>query len=164
MDISKLAGTWMLTGTASIDPDKVLQVEFTEGKKDSQGVENWLSGKGHELLDRLEPTEGLSLAITLNKKFTEKKLGFDTPNVRWFGEDGVLAPEVIPFVGYLNIQDSRVFLLTKDSKDEKLRYDDGDTKIVDSVERGGQELIRTVSVVTDELYLDRVLMVYRKAE
>ncbi|WP_221645468.1 hypothetical protein, partial [Nostoc sp. UCD120] len=46
---------------------------------------------------------------------------------------------------------------------KKLRYDDGDTKIADSIEVQGEQLIRTISVVTDELYLDRVIIVYKKA-
>ena len=41
-----------------------------------------------------------------------------------------------------------------------LRYDDGDTKISDTLRLSGERLLRTVNVVTDELYTDRQLIAY----
>ena len=43
-----------------------------------------------------------------------------------------------------------------------LRYDDGYTMIAEWLERSDNRLVRTVNVVTDELYLDRIVMVYQQ--
>ena len=43
-----------------------------------------------------------------------------------------------------------------------LRYDDGDTKICDRISLHEHNLIRTVNTVTDELYLDRTILVYKR--
>ena len=41
------------------------------------------------------------------------------------------------------------------------RYSDGDTMVCDTLRRAGDDLIRQVSVITDELYIDRIVLIYR---
>ena len=43
-----------------------------------------------------------------------------------------------------------------------LRYDDGDTRISDGLRLQGTRLLRTMNVVTDELYTDRQLFAYER--
>ena len=82
--------------------------------------------------------------------------------------------EVTPFQGYLSFHKTSIYFLPINlpswampvdrESSIKLRYDDGDTKISDCIERQNERLIRTVSVVTDELYLDRVIIVYQRVK
>ncbi|MBH8555819.1 hypothetical protein I8751_26425 [Nostocaceae cyanobacterium CENA357] len=166
MNIELLIGIWLLTGSISINS----QIKFFGDEPDPNGIENWLNSNSNNLIAQVEATEGLTLTISSDGKFSEERTG--TPKVYWFDKEGVLESEVIPFNGHLSFYDSKVFLLVDDlpswavPSDEvnkkKLRYDDGDTKIADSIEVQGEQLIRTISVVTDELYLDRVIVVYKR--
>ncbi|MDF5724554.1 MAG: hypothetical protein PUP91_29645 [Rhizonema sp. PD37] len=165
MNIELLIGIWLLTGSISISSE----IKFVGDEPDPNGVENWLNGSSNELIERIELTEGLTLTISSDGKFFEERTG--DPKVYWFDLEGVLESEVIPFNGHLSFYDSKAFLLldelvswavpSNEVNKKKLRYDDSDTKIADSLEVIGEQLIRTVSVVTDELYLDRVIIVYK---
>ncbi len=167
MNIELLVGTWLLTGSISLNS----QIKFIDDEPDPNGVENWLNGNSNNLIAQVAATEGLTLTISSDGKFFEAITG--TPKVYWFDFEGVLQSEVIPFNGHLSFYDSKAFLLldepiswavpSDEVNKKKLRYDDGDTKIADSIELQGSQLIRTISVVTDELYLDRVIIVYKKA-
>jgi hypothetical protein len=167
MNIELLIGTWLLTGSISLNSD----IKFIGDEPDPNGVENWLNGNSNNLIAQVEATEANSLTISSDGKFFEERTG--EPKVYWYDREGVLSSEVIPFNGHLSFYDSKAFLLVDDlvswavPSDEvnkkKLRYDDGDTKIADSIEVQGSQLIRTISVVTDELYLDRAIIVYKKA-
>jgi hypothetical protein len=167
MNIELLIGTWLLTGSISLNSE----IKFIGDEPDPNGVENWLNSNSNNLIAQVEATEGLTLTISSDGKFFEERTG--EPKVYWFDREGVLESEVIPFNGHLSFYDSKAFLLVDDliswavPSDEvskkKLRSDDGDTKIADSIEVQGEQLIRTISVVTDELYLDRVIIVYKKA-
>ncbi|VEP12200.1 conserved hypothetical protein [Hyella patelloides LEGE 07179] len=166
MDIEILVGTWLLIGSTSTKSE----VEFINKQPDPSGVSKWLDGKSHELIEQIELTEGLTLTITPDGKFTEEKTG--NPQMQWFDSEGVCS-DVIPFDGKLNFYKSNFYLIADNipswatpinkSSRKKLRYNDGDTKISDSLEIVKELLIRTVNVVTDELYLDRVIIAYKKA-
>ena len=168
MDVELFIGTWLLTGSISINSE----IKFVGDEPEPNGVENWLNGSSNELIERVKPTEGLTLTISSDGKFFEERTG--NPKIYWFDCEGVLESEVIPFNGHLSFYDSKAFLLldelvswaipTNEVNKKKLRYDDGDTKIADSIEVLGEQLIRTVSVVTDELYLDRVIIVYKHSK
>ncbi|WGV26167.1 hypothetical protein [Halotia branconii] len=168
MNIELLIGTWLLTGSISIKSE----IKFIGDELDANGVENWLNSNSNNLIAQVEATQGLTLTISSDGKFSEERTG--APKVYWFDFEGVLQSEVIPFNGHLSFYDSKAFLLLDELvswavpsdkvNKKKLRYDDGDTKIADSIEVQGEQLIRTISVVTDELYLDRVIIVYKRAE
>ncbi len=168
MIIDNLIGTWILIGSISINSE----IELIGGEHDSNEVEKWLGGKSYELINEVEPTEGLILTITSDGRFEEEKTGY--PQVSWFDREGVLQSEVTPFQGYLSFHETNIYFTPADlpswampvdrESRIKLRYDDGDTKISDCIERQNDQLIRTVSVVTDELYLDRVIIVYQRVK
>ena len=165
MNIESFAGTWTLIGSTSINGE----ISFIDEEPDPNGVRNWLNGKGAALRDEVEPNSGLTLSIAANGSFTEQVEG--DPNVYWFDSEGVLVSEVVPFGGFLKLQGENAYLQPSeipsratpdDEYNVVLRYDDGDTKICDCINLVGDTLIRTVNVVTDELYLDRVIIVYQK--
>ncbi|MEM8781056.1 MAG: hypothetical protein AAGF26_19800 [Cyanobacteria bacterium P01_G01_bin.49] len=163
MNIDIFVGTWLLMGSISIKSE----LEFIGETPAPNSVQNWLSGQSDQLLDTIEPTEGLVLTIDPDGKFQEEKTG--NPKIQWFDCEGVLATEVKPFGGCLKFFKSKVYLMADEcpswakARDGKLRYNDGDTKICDSIEVKNNRLIRTISVVTDDMYFDRVVVVYTKA-
>lgn len=168
MIIDNLVGTWILIGSISINSE----IELIGGEHDPNEVEKWLVGKSYELINQVEPTQGLTLTIASDGRFEEEKTGH--PQVYWFDRESVLLSEVTPFQGYLSFHETNIYLIPADlpswaipvdrESGMKLRYDDGDTKISDCIERQNERLIRTVSIVTDELYLDRVIIVYQRVK
>ncbi len=160
MDISVFVGKWVLIGSFSIKSE----LQFIGRKPDSNGVKNWLNNPMSQVLKRVKSTEGLTLIINPDGTFQEQKTG--NPKVEWFDCEGVLCAEVKPFNGYINVLESKPYLMTDQcpswAKDKKLRYNDGDTKICDTVHLDNEQLIRVVSIVTDDMYFDKVVLVYAK--
>ena len=166
MNTNIFVGTWVLTGSISTNSE----VQFIKDRPDPKGVINWLNGTSQELVEQTKASEGLVLTIAQNKKFEEKKTG--DPKVKWFNYEGVESNNVEPFDGQLKLSKSRAYLIADNvpswampenrKSTVKLRYDDGDTKIADFLEIINDRLVRTINVVTDELYLDRVIIVYQK--
>ena len=163
--ITHFVGSWQLVGSTHINS----QVKFYGNTPDPIGVSNWINGDSNELADEVSPTEGLVLTITENAKFSEDKTG--NPKTIWYDLEGVQS-DVEPFSGWVSLLRSKIYLMadgvpdwgnTPDAK--KLRYNDGDTKIADTVEvdRKKQRLIRCMNIVTDDLYLDRIILVYKPA-
>jgi hypothetical protein len=161
-----LCGAWCLVGTVSTRS----QIALINGQPDPRGIEQWLKGVDDRLIETATETSGLLLSISPEASFTEQLTG--KPTVYWFDEEGVLAGEVSPFNGVVVQTQQGAYLkpaeIAKFGRPVEgrygnvvLRYDDGDTKIADGLRRVGAQLIRTVNVVTDELYLDRVVVVYR---
>lgn len=159
-------GTWQLIATARSDSE----IAFIGEEPDPAGVADWLNGRS--AAGATVPAAGLLLEIQPNGRFTERRTG--TPAVDWFDAEGVLADKPSPFDGtvlqsgltaYLRPDDIASWARPEDGRyaPAVLRYDDGDTKIADSVTRDGPNLLRTVNVVTDELYLTRVVLVYAPA-
>ncbi|MGB3443533.1 MAG: hypothetical protein WBA97_32765 [Actinophytocola sp.] len=126
----------------------------------------WLAG---EVLGGEPPFAQLTgLTLTVDgAAFTET----GAAEVPWFDDEGVLEPEARPFDGTLATSPSGVFLLTEegrregafaDAKELHLRCDDGDTAISDLVTVEDDELRRTMSVITDEMYPSRIRLTYRR--
>jgi hypothetical protein len=133
-------------------------------------VSDWLNGFDASLVATAKATSGMTLSIAADGTFTERVSG--KPDVYWFDEEGVLA-DVTPFDGLIvhNVQGSYLrplniakWAIPVDGRYglAVLRYDDGDTKISDCVRSSDGRLIRTINVVTDELYLDRIVIVYER--
>jgi hypothetical protein len=167
MEFESVVGSWTLVGSTSINGE----IAFLGDKPDPNGVLDWLNGSGEELEGSIKHVSGLELKISLEGRFAESLTGL--PEVYWFDVEGVLSNEVAPFNGTLVSIDRLIYLQPDDIPswsvhaqnrygDAILRYDDGDTKICDSLCLKGDRLLRTVNVVTDELYTDRVLIVYAK--
>ena len=100
-----------------------------------------------------------------------------TPEIEgnWFDVEGVLADGSEPMSGTLTLAGDRAWLqpdgIPRWSEHALnrhgaavLRYDDGDTKISDGLRLKEGRLLRTVNVVTDELYTDRQLVAYQRED
>lgn len=167
MEIISVAGRWALVGSASTNDE----IAFADDEPDPNGVSDWLNGHGDDLEASIKPTSGLELTISEDGRFSEALV--DQPEVCWFDIEGVLCNDVVPFNGAL-ISDNALFYLQPDGIPRwsvhtqnrygkaLLRYDDGDTKICDSLCLKGDRLLRTVNIVTDELCTDRVLIAYER--
>ncbi len=169
MPDTALIGTWTLIAAAETDAE----VDLIGEDSDPEGINDWLNGTDDGLVDEAEPTSGLTLAIAADGSFTERLTG--TPDVAWYDEEGVLQDAAEPFDGrmvdtgaggYLRPDEIASWAIPAEGRHGAavLRYDDGDTKIADGVARRGDHLVRTVNIVTDELYLTRVVMLYAPAD
>lgn len=166
MELTSLVGSWVLIGSVAINSE----VTFIGEETDPNGVRDWLNGRADELVGQVETVKGLTLTIADNGTFTEVKTA--NPNITWYDQEGVLESEVEPFNGTVVLKGEGAFLVAKEIPNwaqptvnddgVALRYDDGDTMIAEWLERSDNRLVRTVNVVTDELYLDRIVMVYQQ--
>jgi hypothetical protein len=127
----------------------------------------WLAGEALGADPPLAPLTGLTLTVD-GTTFTET----GAAEVPWFDDEGVLEPEARPFDGTLATSQAGTFLLTgegrqatafADAETLHLRCDDGDTAITDLVAVEGDQLHRTTSVITDEMYPSRIRLTYRRA-
>jgi|GEM_PF-4391016 len=163
-----IRGEWRLVASGSINAEIAF---INDEEPDPNGVSDWLNGFDHALVAASKPTSGLTLSIAADGTFSEIVSG--NPQVYWFDVEGVLESEVIPFSGVVVHNDQASYLRPTSIATwatpvegryglAVLRYDDGDTEISDSVRLVENQLIRTVNVVTDELYLDRIAIVYER--
>jgi hypothetical protein len=168
MALASIQGEWCLVASGSVNSEIAF---INDEEPDPNGVSDWLNGIDDTLVDTATATSGLTLSIASDGTFAEHVSG--KPEVDWFDAEGILQAEVSPFNGVVVGSDQAVYLrpiniATWASPVEGrygravLRYDDGDTKISDRIRALGDRLIRTVNVVTDELYLDRVVIVYER--
>ena len=168
MAYQNLEGEWQLISSASTRSE----ISFiNEDEPDPNGVTNWLNGLDDSLLESAKQTSGLVLSIKPDGSFTEVVTG--KPEIYWFDAEGVLVDEVTPFNG-VTVSSEKCTYLKPDAiaawaipvdglyGESVLRYDDSDTKIADNLRLVDGHLVRTVNVVTDELYLDRVLIKYKR--
>ena len=166
MSIESFIGTWQLIGRASTKGE----LGFIDNRPDPNNVKNWLKGKAEELFNQINSTSGLTLTINHNGTFTEEQEG--NPEVTWFSNEGVLESKVVPFSGKVKFQADEAYLYPNEISDWAkprgrkygivLRYNDGDTIIADNISLVDEKLVRTVNVVTDGMYFDRVAIVYAK--
>lgn len=163
----EIIGEWRLVGFTQATGEAKLIGE----ESDQADIDAWLNGSGEDLAGLAEPAEGLSLTIGEDLTLSEQRHG--SPRVTWFDAEAVLVEEVVPIDGPL-LGDGAVRYLRPDSIASwavpvegrhgaaVLRYDDGDTKIVDAFSLSGERLVRTVNVVTDELYFNRAVLLYAR--
>jgi hypothetical protein len=161
-------GPWRLVGTAQAEG----QASLIGDDSDPAEIDAWLNGDGADLIARLGPASGLALVLLDDGTFSERVTG--APALAWFDREGVLSDDVTPFDGMMIEAGQRAYLRPGEMPSwarpvegrhgpAVLRYDDGDTKIADGLAIVGAQLLRTVNVVTDELYFTRVVMVYARA-
>jgi hypothetical protein len=163
-----MQGTWILVASGSSRSE----VEFLDNDEpDPHGVSKWLNGFDDGLIKEAKATSGLTLTVESDGTFAERAEG--APKVDWFDEEGVLQAQVTPFDGVIVTTADVSFLRPVEIASwalpvegrygtSVLRYDDGDTKISDGIRVIDGRLIRTVNVATDDLYLDRVVIVYER--
>lgn len=166
-----LLGEWHLAAATSA----TAELEVVDDKPDPDAVAGWLNGFDGASLAAAQKTSGLVLTITAAGSFTERVTG--KPAVQqWFDVEGMLTDEVAPFDGAVVVGTGQevAWLRPRGVPDfarpvegrhgsAVLRYDDRDTQIADGLRIVGTNLVRTVNVVTDEQYLDRIVLVYRRA-
>ncbi|MBW4579077.1 MAG: hypothetical protein KME42_05810 [Tildeniella nuda ZEHNDER 1965/U140] len=158
-------GVWLLTAATAIDDEVDL-----EGLPAADQIDEWLYSTAYDLIDEAEPVSGLKLTIHADGTFTEEKTGL--LNLPWYDREGVLDEAVTPFSGILKTEENLMYLHLEEPiswatpedtiREVRVRYDDGDTIICDRIEIISNQLVRTMSVVTDELYLNKVLLIYQK--
>jgi hypothetical protein len=163
MQINNFIGTWILVGNFSENGSFEILDDIEEYRR---LYEKWLCEKPSVNLENFVESSGLRLELNTDGTFSETKTG--EPQIEWFDEEGVLNNQVSPFSGVYKIFDDRAFLTLSEPVSEpfdfeRMRYDDGDTKICDGLQIIDEYLIRTVSVITDELYKDRVFLRYKKS-
>ena len=156
-------GVWNLAGSFSVSGELDTDPETDEGKT---ALSEWLHGNSFEDLDQFSPASGLQLTIHNNATFTERKTA--DPEVMWFDSEGVQDDDVVPFDGVYTVRGGKAYLTLAEPPEwatsadrTRIRYDDGDTVICDSLEIKDGDLIRTVSVTSEGAYLDRVVLQYK---
>lgn len=163
----KLTGEWELVASAAIQSE----IASASDEPGPQPVAAWLNSYDMVLPADSVATSGLTLSLHPDGSFADRLTG--KPRIEWFDAEGVLVPEVSPLVGTTKVAGDTAYLTPRGVPrwaepiegryaPAILRYDDGDTKIADGVRLTADGLVRTVNVVTDELYLTRVVLLYRK--
>lgn len=163
-----IIGIWILSGSFI---EQGSMPEIKDIRKYRQSYKDWLLSDNYEPLEKMTEASGLELRIEQDGSFTERQKG--TPNVAgWFNEEGILDNNVQPFDGRYFISGARAYLkfnLTDEYHWNKrafthkyFRFDDGDTKICDSLRVVESQLIRTMMVLTDELWTTRLVFRYRR--
>ena len=156
MDLN-LLGVWHLTGYS--------YVETHVGSGDSPGpadIAHWLFAAPGAGRPEVEHRTGLELVIRQDSSYSERLLSGRIP-MMWYDVDGVLVDSPEPTEGIVReiIDRDGVSLHPHGSPQVRsldvLRYDDGDTQVSDIVRVDGDSLLRVISVVTDELYFNRVV-------
>jgi hypothetical protein len=128
MKIDFFVGTWELVGGFTFSTEVCCCDD--EEQSDLYMARDWLLGRSHRSIKHIKPTEGLTLTITADGRFTEEKTGdpvFDGISVSgsevtyrdnytiWYDEEGLYDDsEVIPFNGCLKFTKSYVYLLPDD--------------------------------------------------
>ena len=167
--MNPMQGRWQLAARHFIQSE--VENLDEEGLAPQSALGEWLNGNALDMLADVWETQGLLLDIHADGSFTEQLTG--TPKIIWFAADGCMSdPE--PFAGQCTMVGNLGYLLPPEidrwaiPKEGEfapalLRYDDGDTMISEHVMLDRGRLLRCVNVVTDELYLNRVLLVYDRA-
>jgi len=158
--MSELVGRWDLRRYAHI-ADEV----STDG--DNSGIQAWLRGLDDNSPESGDERTGLQLLIR-DGIFSESVQGFTS---LMFDREGIQVNDYQPMSGNVVIIKGIAYLIPEgvaedalhDAGDCALRYDDGDTMVCDTIRVFGDTLVRQLSVVTDELYLDRMTLVYGRS-
>jgi len=166
----QLVGEWHLNGYAFVETE----IEFEGDVPDPEAAEEWLfTGTDVGPLD-LMPRSGLELVLHEDGSYSERVTvgGLRLP---WYDSQGVQVES--PDAGdgtlressghdgaFLHPRDAPPWMTrTRERDRDRLRYDDGDTLICDNVRAIDDSLVRVIAVVTDGLYLNRIVARYGRA-
>lgn len=172
MNLGDLIGTWRLAGVASLAPD---QGDWADLDELDDLLDAWRRGEPDPAEDFpiADPARGLTLRISADGTLTEH-LDAPTGQQPFFAAAALAVGTDFPVAGRLRFVDGLAFVVTDqdeatplDDEDGELaawvRYTDPDTTITDRIliDQDG-ELCREISIVTDDLYRSRVLLIYRR--
>ena len=163
MSIALMNGEWQLQRYHHV------VAEIPWGDEDDAAcavaIQAWLIGNSDEQIPDAVPRTGLIMKIQ-GKTFSEEVVEFDG---LMFDVCGIQVNNYVPMKGTVVDRDGQMVLdpegvpdwATPNGKvDSVLRYDDGDTKCCDNLRLLNDKLVRQISVVTDQIYLERILLVY----
>lgn len=153
-----IAGTWRLASWSA-----VWAYEF-DATADEFLYQDPLTGLPRT--DDAGEVRGSTLAVGTDGSFSQTGQ-CDCP-ILTYDEEGVQVSGVANFGGVIREDRGRSYLLCSrgsgSADSERLRYNDKDTQICDSARLIDSRLIRTMCVVTDARYGDRVILVYQRGE
>ena len=159
--MSDLSGNWHLVGYNHVNDE----LPLFDGEPRVEDIRSWLIGSVDTQPD-VAAVSGLKIEID-HSSFSEIVIEF---SLLMFDVEGVQVNDYQPMTGRLHVVEQVGFILPDDVPDYASpfidnglasRYSDGDTIVCDTLRRTGDNLIRQVSVITDELYLDRIVLTYR---
>jgi hypothetical protein len=152
-----LAGTWLLSAWSA-----VWAYEF------DRSADEFLYQDPITTLPRTDDAgevRGSTLSIRADGGFSQEGRG-DRP-ILTYDEEGVQVAGVAEFGGEVREDGGRGFLLPHATpsgvEPVRLRWDDGDSRICDSARVIDGRLVRTICVMTDECYGDRVVLAYDRS-
>jgi hypothetical protein len=166
-------GLWQLKEYAYVEQEIV----FHGDQPKAEALDDWLFCRGTEGFAELEPQTGLQLSIEPDDTFSEAKTKKKLSLV-WYDSEGVEVDSPSAVKGTLRKIRGRSerFIQPSDAPNwltqsrtrtnkrdrESLRYDDGATLICDLLRRDEETLLRVMSVVTDGMYLTRIIARYQR--
>jgi hypothetical protein len=134
-------------------------------------IEDWLFAAAGVGWPELEARTGLELVIRHDGSYSERVVGGELPML-WYESEGVQVDAPEPTEGTVRDVDGRdgaslhphsapaPEIRTEEGLRGVLRYDDGDTQVSDILRVAGDSLVRAISVVTDEIYFNRIVARY----
>ena len=156
-------GHWHLVGYRHFNDE----LPLTDSETGADDIHSWLLGSDNIVRD-VPTATGLKIQIDGNT-FSEAVKSFDD---LMFDIEGIQVNDYQPMAGTIHFVADIGFVRPDGvpdyaspqiKTDLAARYSDGDTIVGDTLRRAGDNLIRQISVVTDELYVDRIVLVYRLA-
>ncbi|TWT72626.1 hypothetical protein [Crateriforma conspicua] len=159
--MSEFVGSWDLIRYAHT-------VGEIPNEDDGSAIHAWLQGSDKGSLGSDTERTGLQLSIE-GESFSEQVSAFSS---LMFDVEGVQVNDYQPMSGKILVINGLGFLMPEGVPEYALpinvafplRYDDGDTKVCDTVRVFDDVLVRQLSVVTDELYLDRMTLLYYRGQ
>jgi hypothetical protein len=164
--LPEFVGEWHLDGYALVDT-----FIGASDPSDLSAVQNWLLAAAGAGWPEVEARTGLVLVIRRDGTYSERAPG-EKLSMLWYDSDGVQTASPEPTEGVVRGVGGRpVVSLHPHTPPARadfpggdfrgvLRYDDGDTLVSDILRLEGNSLIRAISVVTDDLYFNRVVSRY----
>lgn len=161
--MSEFSGIWELVGYAHINGELSL-VNGEPSNAESQSGLIGTSGLHHVTSEM----HGLRIVID-GGSFSESAMEFSD---LMFDIEGIQVNDYQPMSGKVLVIGQVGFLMPEGVPDYAsrpienelaTRYADGDTMVCDTIRSTENNLLRQVSVITDELYTDRIVLLYRRA-
>ena len=156
LGLNAASGTWELDafhgdGAGEIAADERLARAWTRSPAED--------------LPPLSPAAGLTLHISDDGHLDEEAADGADDEVDIFSADGVLGTTADVFPGRVLCEGGRLFVISEDEEPCGVRrLSDGDTEILDELRPAGDQLLRIVSVVTDDSVLHRMVYRYARAD
>ncbi|MGB7346321.1 MAG: hypothetical protein WBD20_19035 [Pirellulaceae bacterium] len=159
--MSDLSGHWELIGYRHISDE----LPLIDGEPRPDDIRSWLIGSV-DVQQGVAAANGLQIEID-GSTFSEAVAEF--PELM-FDIEGVQVNDYQPMAGRLHFVENVGFIRPDGvpgyafqpiQNEVASRYSDGDTIVCDTLRRAGTNLTRQISVITDEFYTDRMVLVYQ---